>query len=90
MAYKNFKMENAREILLREKTSFQKNLNGLMKNYKDQWIAYSGGKVLDHDRDRSELLLRVYSKLNGKPTLIAKVAYEEEPRSSVPSVARKY
>ena len=66
------------------KEYYKENKNDLLKKYKDKYIAIIGKKIVDSDKDFSELIKRVYKKYGYKNIYIPFVE-EKEKIVNIPS-----
>jgi hypothetical protein len=55
----------------------------LLEKYKDSYVLFENGNVLDFGESRSELAMRAYEKYGMKPLFIEKVVSESEPLPAV-------
>jgi hypothetical protein len=68
---------------------YRANHRGLLRRYRDQYVAIEGGKVIDHDRDFDALARRVFARLGNRPVFMPKVTGTERvARLPSPAVAR--
>jgi hypothetical protein len=49
----------------------------LLKHYREQYVWFEDGNVLDTDEDRAALAIRVYNRTGLRPLLIKKVCSED-------------
>jgi hypothetical protein len=68
-----FNRKEAEEQLLAEEEAFNRQLEELLKKYKNQFVAVYHGEVVDHDPNESVLFQRVLKKLGDVVFLIAPV-----------------
>jgi hypothetical protein len=62
------------EQLLAEERAFNRQLEQLLKKYKNQFVAVYKGEVVDHDTNQSLILRRVVDKIGDVPFLITLVS----------------
>jgi hypothetical protein len=65
--------EDEKQLNLEEE-AFHRQLEKLLKKYKNQFVAVYHGEVVDHDDDQSLLFGRVLDKLGDVPFLITRVS----------------
>jgi hypothetical protein len=49
----------------------------LLKHYREQYVWFEDGKVLDTDEDQAALAIRAYNRMGLRPLLIKKVCSED-------------
>jgi hypothetical protein len=59
------------------KKFFEENLNKLLKDYEDEFIAIIRGRVVDHSKSKKELVKRVFEKHGYTPMYIQLVSKEK-------------
>ena len=71
--------------MAKEQQSFERQLPKLLEAYEGEYVAFSKGRVFDHDKNDETLALRMYRRMKGKPFYIAEVT--RHPRVfEVPSI----
>ena len=60
-----------------ERRAFQRQRAQLMRRYPGQFVALSGGRVVDHDKEDETLAARMFRKLGDAPFYIARL--EDNP-----------
>jgi hypothetical protein len=58
---------------------YERNRQGLLARYRDEYVAVIDRAVVDHDRDFSALAERVYARDAGRPVFIPRVQEKDEP-----------
>ena len=67
-----------------ERRAFERQRAQLMRRYPGQFVALSGGRVVDHDKEDETLAARMFRKLGDAPFYIARL--EDNPTDyEVPS-----
>jgi hypothetical protein len=56
-----------------ERGAFERQRTQLMRRYAGEYVALSGGRVVDHDEDDEALAARMFKKLGNKPFYIARL-----------------
>lgn len=65
------------DSLMADRLAFARQRTQLMRRYRDQYVALSGGRVVDHDKDDEALAARMFRKLGNAPFFLARL--EEKP-----------
>lgn len=65
-----------REEMLRETAVFEAQLDQLKQHYLGQYVAFHGGKLIDHDTDHKELVQRMSAQYPHAIVLIRQVTDE--------------
>jgi hypothetical protein len=60
-----------------ERHAFERQRAQLMRRYPGQFVALSGGRVVDHDKEDETLAARMFRKLGDAPFYIARL--EDNP-----------
>jgi hypothetical protein len=60
-----------------ERRAFERQRAQLMRRYPGQFVALSGGRVVDHDKEDETLAARMFRKLGDAPFYIARL--EDNP-----------
>ncbi len=63
--------------LAAERHAFERQRAQLMRRYPGQFVALSGGRVVDHDKEDETLAARMFKKLGDAPFYIARL--EDNP-----------
>jgi len=63
--------------LVAEQKAFARQKAQLMRRYEGQFVAFYGGKMVDHDKESPALALRMYKKYGEVPWWIERV--EKQP-----------
>ena len=63
--------------LASERRAFERQRGQLMRRYAGQFVALSGGRVVDHDKEDETLAARMFRKLGDAPFYIARL--EDSP-----------
>ena len=61
------------DSLAAERRAFERQRRQLMRRYAGQFVALSGGRVVDHDKDDETLAARMFRKLGDAPFYIARL-----------------
>ncbi len=72
-ALRNYLAQARREKLEAENLAFEQQRMTLLAQYRGEYVALHGGRVIDHDRDVRALHLRVFAKLAHMPVLLKQV-----------------
>ena len=56
-----------------ERRAFEHQRGRLMRRYPGQYVALSGGRVVDHDKDDEKLAARMFKKMGDDPFYIARL-----------------
>ena len=59
--------------LAAERRAFERQRVQLMRRYAGQFVALSGGRVVDHDKEDETLTARMFRKLGHAPFYIARL-----------------
>ena len=59
--------------LAAERRAFERQRRQLMRRYAGQFVALSGGRVMDHDKEDETLAARMFRKLRDAPFYIARL-----------------
>ena len=65
------------DSLATERRAFERQRAQLMRRYPGQFVALSGGRVVDHDKEDETLAARMFRKLGDAPFYIARL--EDNP-----------
>lgn len=60
-----------------DRRAFTRQRPQLMRRYRDQYVALSGGRVVDHDNDDEALAERMFKKFGNAPFYLARL--EDKP-----------
>jgi hypothetical protein len=72
-ALRNYLAQARREKLEAENRAFEQQRVTLLAQYRGEYVALHGGRVIDHDPDVRALHLRVFAKLAHMPVLLKQV-----------------
>lgn len=72
-----------------ERESFNTMFPMLLSRYSGEWVAISGGQVIEHDRDRKAVTRRFFSDRTRGPVYIGLVGLSSTVRQATPFRARR-
>jgi hypothetical protein len=72
------------DSVMADRRAFARQRVQLMRRYRQQYVALSGGRVVDHDKDDEALAARMFSKLGNAPFYLARLE-EKAAVCEVPS-----
>jgi hypothetical protein len=61
------------DSLLSERRAFERQRVQLIRRYAGEYVALSGGRVVDHDKEDEALAARMFKKLGDAPFYITRV-----------------